>query len=167
MLKKMLPSMGFVIALFPAIAMAKSSTMTSLSVIGDVRPGASVIVRATVTGNHIISGPYPTYPGAPNYFFGGGVSISANGVVVKSDAAGLWNSSASCQPLLFTPPFDTICHGSITVIDVSYVIPRGLSNTRFEATFSGDHDSQSSSASPLTIKAVPKTITPAVDVLFD
>ncbi|WP_157511137.1 hypothetical protein [Frateuria sp. Soil773] len=157
---------GIALSTFTAEAAAKSSTSISITINGDPKPGNTVIVRATLTGSHIVTGPYPTYPGAPNYFPSGSIVIAANGVTMTSQLAGLWNSYASCEPLLYTPPFDTICHGPLTIVDFAYAIPKGTSSRIFAAAFLGDPDSHGSTSTPVEVNASYPSITPVLDLLL-
>ena len=157
---------AFLLACMAAPAIAKNATNTTVSVLGTVKPGSTVIVRAVLTGSHIISCPYPTYPGAPNCFPGGQVGIQANGTSIRSDAAGVWNSNYGCSPV-YAPPFDTICHGDLTIVEQTFAFPKGTSTTAFKAIFSGDHDADGSTSQILTVKAQYPNIQQSINLLLN
>ncbi|WP_426699864.1 hypothetical protein ACPPVV_10645 [Rhodanobacter sp. Col0626] len=161
-------TMFFLSFLLPAGAMAKSSTVTTLSVIGKVAPGASITVRATVTGNHIIFMP-PYYTGTGSFAGsvpGGSVDIYADGAKVLGVPAQVNNSNYSCGYANF-PPSNTICYGPLTVVDYNFVAPKGVSSEAFYAEFTGDHDSNQSTSTVVSVEAAPPDITPAIDFILN
>lgn len=157
---------AFLLACMAAPAMAKNATSTSVSIIGTVKPGSTIVVRTAVSASHIISCPYPTYPGAPNCVPGGAVTIYANGTVIRSDAAGTWNSNYGCQ-WVYAPPFDTICHGNLTITEAAYTLPKGTSTTTFKAHFTGDQDADGSDSQPVSVRAQYPNIQPAINLLLN
>lgn len=157
---------AFLLACMAFPAMAKNATNTTVSILGTVKPGNTITVRAVVSGSHIVWCPYPTYPGAPNCVPGGTVVIDANGTIIRSDAAGTWNSYSSCG-WVYAPPFDTICRGNPTIVDVAFVLPKATSATTFSARYLGDQDADRSSSQPVMVKASYPNIQSALSVLLN
>ncbi|WP_426699880.1 hypothetical protein ACPPVV_10725 [Rhodanobacter sp. Col0626] len=154
--------------LLPAGAIAKSTTQTTVSIIGKVAPGASITVRTTVTGSHIIFMP-PYYSGTgsfPGSVPGGSVDIYADGVKVLGVPAQVNNSSYSCG-YVYAPPSNTICYGPLTVVDYGFTIPKGVSSKAFYAEFTGDHDSNQSTSAVVSVAAAPPVIAPAIDFMLN
>lgn len=152
-------------AIAPMAAFADSTTYTAFTVQGPAVPGKQVTVHVTVTGKHLVFVP-------PNSVYGGNVQVLVQGVVVSSTMAALPNSSGISAGQCIPDPTFSFCQtykypAQQTDVVVPVTVPTGVTTFQVSARYTGDADSHSSDATPVTVKASYPDVTPSLQLLLD
>ena len=156
--------------LIPVIAMADSTTGTSITVTGTPTPGKQVTANIVVSGKHLVYGP----PHSPVSVPGGTIQISVNGTIVLAvQATGGINSnvidSGCVKPGAYPGTCDIAKYISDnTTFSAPITLPKGASQYTISAKYTGDDDSHASISQNVVLHPVfPGAMTPVINLILD
>lgn len=155
--------------LLPAIAVADSTTGTSLTVTGTPTPGKQVTANIVVTGKHLVYGP----PHSPVSVPGGTIQISVNGTIVLAvQATGGINSNVIDSGCVKPGPYPGTCDiakyiSDNTTFSAPISLPKGASQYTISAKYTGDDDSHPSTSQNVVLTPVYPGSSAAIDLLLN
>jgi hypothetical protein len=155
--------------LIPAVAIADSTTGTSLTITGTPTPGKQVTANVVVVGKHLVYGP----PHSPVSVPGGSVQISINGTIVLSiQATGGINSNVIDSGCVKPGPYPGTCDiakyiSDNTTFSALIALPKGSSQYTISAKYTGDDDSHPSTSQDVVLTPVYPGVSAAVDLLLN
>lgn len=124
-------------------------------------PGQQTVVRATLTGSHIVyNGPPSVRPGTIHWY--------ANGTEFGNATPSIGNSTGSSCGSSGDSQLPIICYAPTTVIGMKYTFTKGAPSTVvFTAHFDGDPDTSSTTSAPLVATARNNSTAAVVNLIFD
>jgi len=153
--------------LVSGLALASLSGVTSaaptisLSLTTKPIPGQTTVVRATLTGSHIVYyGPGSVGSGTIHWYANGVEFGNADPTVGNSTGSSCGSSGDSQLPI--------ICYAPTTVIGMKYTFPAGkISTVTFTAHFDGDANTSSTTSGPLVATARHPSIAPVLNSILE
>lgn len=164
-----LRSIMFTACLVPIVAMADSTTYTSLSVAGTPTPGKQVTANIIVSGKHLVYGP----PHSPVSVPGGTIQISVNGTIVLAvQATGGINSNVIDSGCVKPGSYPGTCDiakyiSDNTTFSAPLTLPKGVSQYAISAKYTGDDDSHASVSQTVSLTPVYPGVSAATDLLLN
>lgn len=152
----------------PTVAMADSTTVTSLSISGKATPGKKVNANIIVSGKHLVSGP----PHSPVSVPGGTIQISINGNIILAMEATIFNSNVIDSGCVKPGPYPGTCDiakyiSNNTTFSVAITLPKGTAQYTISAKYTGDDDSHSSISQNVVLKPAYPDITAAIQTILE
>jgi hypothetical protein len=147
------------VAVFAIPAYADSTTGTTLTTSGKAIPGKQITATVVVTGKHLVDGPRYTVPG-------GNVQLVLNGTIVAQARASYANSDVYESGCVDANCGLFVYRSRNTAVTFPVTLPKGTASYQLVATYSGDHDSRSSTSDPVTLKPVHPNVSAALNLLL-
>ncbi|MGA7436742.1 MAG: hypothetical protein WBW32_01290 [Luteibacter sp.] len=142
------------------VALADSTTGTTVTVAGKPVAGKQVVVTVVVTGSHLVDGHLPSVPG-------GDVQLTLNGALVGQVRASEANST-----LYDSGCVDISCglytfKSRNTTVTIPVTLPRGMTTYQFVGAYTGDHDSHASTSPSVVLKPIYPDVSAATSLLLN